>query len=312
MYAFSLSFSTNMPDTLAPVDDVISSFLKQARAGADAAPPKYSGPQEDLPKYEPGPGQSPAVAPDLKFMDIITDAVSSPAGKNALQKAIDELGDSAFSIEVCFTNVARGLANAVAVASTQEQREAILQFQGEWDQYRKVVAHTMLTRTFHNSESQTYIDLLWSSRVVAGHARTAAKGRRTFLKLRVKLRPPQTLRRTSLASSRTKALAFRIRKRKFKAIVRSVDLQQVDLPEDCSDLFLAQQLAEDIKNSQNLSQGFLDLQTNVTEFQERVSVWLQGCEKIEQRVEQLLVDIETTNQAIKKSGFIVMSLFSSC
>lgn len=86
----------------------------------------------------------------------------------------------------------------------------------------------------------------------------------------------------------------------------------VESLEDCSDLCFAQQLAEDIKNSQNLSQGFLDLQTNVTEFQEYVTVWLQRREQIQQRIEQLHGDIEATDQAIKRSGFVAMSSFSSC
>lgn len=80
-------------------------------------------------------------------MDDIADALLSPSGKNSLRGSMDELGDSAFPIAVCFTNVARGFANALPVASTKEQGQDILQFQGNWHQFRKVVAHTMLPVT---------------------------------------------------------------------------------------------------------------------------------------------------------------------
>ena len=157
-----------MPPTLASDDDIINSFLQQVQMGfapSEDLPPYQPGPNpvltdqkdldivaqrgadvmpmctpppEDLPPYEPGPNP---VLTDQKVLDIVMEAVSSLAGKNALQKAIDDLGDSAFSIEVCFTNVARGLASALARTPTPDLERDIRQFQAEWDHYRRVIAH---------------------------------------------------------------------------------------------------------------------------------------------------------------------------
>ena len=126
-----------MVATLSADDDVINSFVQQARKGADVVP-MYTPPPEDLPPYEPGPNPVPT---DQKVLDIVTETVSSPEGKTALRKAIDDLGDSAFSIEVCFTNVARGLASALAKTSTPDLKHDIQQFQEEWDRYRRVIAY---------------------------------------------------------------------------------------------------------------------------------------------------------------------------
>ncbi|KAI6042393.1 hypothetical protein EDC04DRAFT_2660273 [Pisolithus marmoratus] len=89
----------------------------------------------------------------LKFVD---DVLGSPELKSGLQKAVQDLGDSAYSIEICFNNVTDGLRKAVA-KGTQAQQKKLQGYANNW--------------TAHHKE---YIRLLWESRRIAGHARVIA------------------------------------------------------------------------------------------------------------------------------------------
>ncbi|KAI6018939.1 hypothetical protein BKA83DRAFT_4127502 [Pisolithus microcarpus] len=44
-----------------------------------------------------------------ELLQFVDDVLESPESKSALQKAVQDLGDSAYSIEICFNNVADGL-----------------------------------------------------------------------------------------------------------------------------------------------------------------------------------------------------------
>ncbi|KAI6020526.1 hypothetical protein EDC04DRAFT_2735626 [Pisolithus marmoratus] len=89
----------------------------------------------------------------LKFVD---DVLGSPELKSGLQKAVQDLGDSAYSIEICFNNVTDGLRKAVA-KGTQAQRKKLQGYANNWAAHHK-----------------EYIRLLWESRRIAGHVRVIA------------------------------------------------------------------------------------------------------------------------------------------
>ena len=114
---------------IATDDNIINSFMQQAQRDVAV-----------IPVSTPPPDPNPVLT-DQKVSDIAREAVSSPAGKNALQRAIDDLGDPLFPIELFYTNVARGLTSALARVSTPDLERDIRQFQAEWDQYSRVMAY---------------------------------------------------------------------------------------------------------------------------------------------------------------------------
>ncbi|KAI6019310.1 hypothetical protein BKA83DRAFT_4304087 [Pisolithus microcarpus] len=91
-----------------------------------------------------------------ELLQFVDDVLESPESKSALQKAVQDLGDSAYSIEICFNNVADGLRKAQA-QGTQAQRKRLQEYADDW--------------AVHHKE---YADLLWASRRIAGHARVIA------------------------------------------------------------------------------------------------------------------------------------------
>lgn len=103
--------------------------------------------------HDPVPPYHPASEEVLK---VVNDTIKSPQAKSELAKAVKDLGDSAFSIEVCFNNVADGLHKA-QMQGTQEQIQQLKTYADRW--------------AVHHKE---YIRLLWESRRVAGHARATA------------------------------------------------------------------------------------------------------------------------------------------
>ncbi|KAI6019308.1 hypothetical protein BKA83DRAFT_678938 [Pisolithus microcarpus] len=103
--------------------------------------------------HDPVPPYHPASEEVLK---VVNDTIKSPQAKSELQKAVKDLGDSAFSIEVCFNNVADGLHKAQRQGTTAQKRQ-LKTYADNW--------------AVHHKE---YIRLLWESRRVAGHARATA------------------------------------------------------------------------------------------------------------------------------------------
>ncbi|KAI6159033.1 hypothetical protein EDD17DRAFT_1762958 [Pisolithus thermaeus] len=85
----------------------------------------------------------------LKLVDHVLD---SPESKSELRKAVQDLGDSAYSMEICFKNVADGLRKAQA-QGTQTQKKQLQGYADKWVEY---------------------VQLLWESRRIAGHARVIA------------------------------------------------------------------------------------------------------------------------------------------
>ncbi|KIO00274.1 hypothetical protein M404DRAFT_1003964 [Pisolithus tinctorius Marx 270] len=99
---------------------------------------------------DPVPPYSPEEL--LKIVDVL----ESPETKAALQKAVQDLGSSAYSIDISFNNVAEGLRKA-HTQGTQAQRQQLQTFADNW--------------AVHHKE---YTCLLWESRRIAGHARVIA------------------------------------------------------------------------------------------------------------------------------------------
>ncbi|KAI6099992.1 hypothetical protein EDD16DRAFT_453904 [Pisolithus croceorrhizus] len=89
----------------------------------------------------------------LKLVDHVLD---SPESKYELRKAVQDLGDSAYSIEICFRNVADGLREAQA-QGTQTQKKQLKGYADKW--------------AVHHKE---YVQLLCESRRIAGNARVIA------------------------------------------------------------------------------------------------------------------------------------------
>ena len=104
-------------------DNIINSFLQEAQRDAVV-----------MPVSTPPPDPNPVLT-NRKVLDVVREAVSSPAGKNTLRRAIDDLGDPSFPIELFYTNVAHGLASALTRVSTPDLEHDIRQFQEKWDQY---------------------------------------------------------------------------------------------------------------------------------------------------------------------------------
>ncbi|KAI5993769.1 hypothetical protein F5J12DRAFT_962914 [Pisolithus orientalis] len=99
----------------------------------------------------------PPYPTEHEALTTINDILNSPQAKSELRTAVRDLGDSAYSIEVCFKNIAEGLQKALrGVTATQAQD--LERFIAEWSVHHK-----------------TYNTLLWESRRVAGHARATAK-----------------------------------------------------------------------------------------------------------------------------------------
>lgn len=90
-------------------------------------------------------------------LTTINDILNSPQAKTELRTAVRDLGDSAYSIDVCFKNVAEGLQKALR-GVTAAHAQDLGRFVAEWSAHHK-----------------TYNALLWESRRVAGHARATAK-----------------------------------------------------------------------------------------------------------------------------------------
>ncbi|KAI6145970.1 hypothetical protein BKA82DRAFT_4163013 [Pisolithus tinctorius] len=103
--------------------------------------------------HDPVPPYQP---PSEEVLKVVNDTIKSPQAKLELQKAVRDLGDSAYSIEVCFNNVANGLHEAQR-CGTRAQKQIMKKFSDQWKMHHK-----------------EYIRLLWESRRVAGHARATA------------------------------------------------------------------------------------------------------------------------------------------
>ncbi|KAI6143070.1 hypothetical protein BKA82DRAFT_4187951 [Pisolithus tinctorius] len=103
--------------------------------------------------HDPVPPYQPA---SEEVLNVVNDTIKSPQAKSELQRAVRDLGDSAYSIEVCFNNVADGLHEAQRYG-TEAQKQEVKKFSDQWKIHHK-----------------KYIHLLWESRRVAGHARATA------------------------------------------------------------------------------------------------------------------------------------------
>ncbi|KIO00318.1 hypothetical protein M404DRAFT_769009 [Pisolithus tinctorius Marx 270] len=103
--------------------------------------------------HDPVPPYQP---PSEEALKVVNDTIKSPQAKLELQRAVKDLGDSAYSIEVCFNNVADGLHEAQRYG-TEAQKRKVKGFSDQWKMHHK-----------------EYIRLLWESRRVAGHARATA------------------------------------------------------------------------------------------------------------------------------------------
>ncbi|KAI6145969.1 hypothetical protein BKA82DRAFT_4163238 [Pisolithus tinctorius] len=103
--------------------------------------------------HDPVPPYQP---PSEEVLKVVNDTIKSPQAKLELQKAVRDLGDSAYSIEVCFNNVANGLHEAQR-CGTKAQKQSMKKLSDRWKMHHK-----------------EYIRLLWESRRVAGHARATA------------------------------------------------------------------------------------------------------------------------------------------
>ncbi|KAI6143038.1 hypothetical protein BKA82DRAFT_736139 [Pisolithus tinctorius] len=133
LYGETLAFDTGHPKKQA-----ISSFEPEELAIEDHDP---------VPPY----------LTEHEALTIINDILNSPQAKSELRTAVKDMGDSAYSIEVCFKNIAKGLEEALREV-TAAQAQDLRRFIAEWSVHHK-----------------TYNDLLWDSRRVAGVARVTAK-----------------------------------------------------------------------------------------------------------------------------------------
>ncbi|KAI6143049.1 hypothetical protein BKA82DRAFT_4187784 [Pisolithus tinctorius] len=125
--------------------DVIS-FGAKANAAPQAQELAFEV-HDPVPPYQP---------PSEEVSKLVNDTIKSPQAKSELQRAVRDLGDSAYSIEVCFNNVADGLHEAQR-HGTEAQKQDVKKFSDQWKIYHK-----------------EYLRLLWESRRVAGHARATA------------------------------------------------------------------------------------------------------------------------------------------
>ncbi|KAI6019312.1 hypothetical protein BKA83DRAFT_4304162 [Pisolithus microcarpus] len=179
----------------------------------------------------------------LQFAD---DVLESPESKSALRKAVQDLGDSAYSIEVCFNNVADGLRKAQA-QGTQAQRKRLQKYAGDW--------------AVHHKE---YVDLLWASRRIAGHARVIANDfAGDFLGL-------MDATDVTLGEKKTEISAYR------------------------------KQLDEDAKKSSDLSQRFDALRRAVENFENDVMEFLEAGHAVEAELQTTLRTMAEIKQQISQ------------
>lgn len=73
---------------------------------------------------------------DLKSDIALQNYVNSPTAKLALQSCVNELKDSAFSVEICFRNVSRRLSGAVQ--ANESSRRSLDPFRAAWAKCHQV------------------------------------------------------------------------------------------------------------------------------------------------------------------------------
>ncbi|KAI5985024.1 hypothetical protein EDD15DRAFT_2374535 [Pisolithus albus] len=188
----------------------------------------------------------------LQFAD---DVLESPESKSALRKAVQDLGDSAYSIEICFNNVADGLRKAQA-QGTQAQSKKLQKYADDWAAHQKAGSLC--------SPVSEYVDLLWTSRRIAGHARVIAKDfAGDFLGL---------MEATDITLGEKKAEISAYRK----------------------------QLDEDAKKSSDLSQRFDGLRRAVENFESDVMEFLKAGHSLEAELQATLSNVAEIKRQISQ------------
>ncbi|KAI6135453.1 hypothetical protein EDD17DRAFT_1762963 [Pisolithus thermaeus] len=185
-----------------------------------------------------------------ELLKVVDDVLESPESKSALRKAVQDLGDSAYSIEICFNNVADGLRSA-QVQGTQAQKKHLQGYVDNWAVHHK-----------------GYVQLLWESRRVAGHARVIAN---------------------DFAGE-------------FLSLMEATDITLIEKKAEIS--AYRKQLDEDAKKSSDLSQRFDGLRRAVEDFQSDVTGFLKTGRALEAQLQETVREVAEIKQRISQLDVI--------
>ncbi|KAI6118477.1 hypothetical protein EDD16DRAFT_1793989 [Pisolithus croceorrhizus] len=188
-----------------------------------------------------------------ELLKVVDDVLESPESKSALRKAVQDLGDSAYSIEICFNNVADGLRSA-QVQGTQAQKKHLQGYVDNWAVHHK-----------------GYVQLLWESRRVAGHARVIAN---------------------DFAGE-------------FLSWMEATDITLIEKKAEIS--AYRKQLDEDAKKSSDLSQRFDGLRRAVEDFQSDVTGFLKTGRALEAQLQETVREVAEIKQRISQFVFLCNS-----
>ncbi|KAI6000045.1 hypothetical protein EDD15DRAFT_2362628 [Pisolithus albus] len=183
-----------------------------------------------------------------ELLKLADDVLESPESRSALRKAVQDLGDSAYSIDICFNSVADGLRKA-QVQGTQAQRKTLREYADSWAEY---------------------VDLLWVSRRIAGHARVIAN---------------------DFAGD-------------FLGLMEATDLTLEEKKAEIS--AYRKQLDEDAKKSSDLSRRFGSLRRAVGNFESEVTEFLRAGYALEAELQATLREVAEIKQKISQLDAILL------
>ncbi|KAI5985025.1 hypothetical protein EDD15DRAFT_2374536 [Pisolithus albus] len=179
--------------------------------------------------------------PPEELLQFADDVLESPESKLVLQRAVQDIGDSAYSIDTSFISVADGLRKAQA-QGTPVQKEQLQGFADIWAEY---------------------VHLLWDSRRIAGDARVIAEDfAGNFLGL---------MAATDITLAEKKAEISAYRKQLDKDAKKSMDLsQRFDELRTAVGNF-ENDVIEFLKTGRGLELELLEAGKTVAEIKERIS-----------------------------------------
>ncbi|KAI6000049.1 hypothetical protein EDD15DRAFT_2488160 [Pisolithus albus] len=179
--------------------------------------------------------------PPEELLQFADDVLESPESKLVLQRAVQDIGDSAYSIDTSFISVADGLRKAQA-QGTPVQKEQLQGFADIWAEY---------------------VHLLWDSRRIAGDARVIAEDfAGNFLGL---------MAATDITLAEKKAEISAYRKQLDKDAKKSMDLsQRFDELRTAVGNF-ENDVVEFLKTGRGLELELLEAGKTVAEIKERIS-----------------------------------------
>ncbi|KAI6019311.1 hypothetical protein BKA83DRAFT_4304134 [Pisolithus microcarpus] len=183
--------------------------------------------------------------PPEEWLQFADDVLESPEGKSVLQKAVQDLGDSAYSIDTSFISVADGLRKAQA-QGTPAQKDQLQGYVDIWAALHK-----------------EYVHLLWDSRRIAGHARVIAQDfAGDFLSL---------MAATDITLDEKKAEILAYRKQLDEDAKKSMDLsQRFDELHKAVENF-ENDVIEFLKTENELELELLEAGKTVAEIKQRIS-----------------------------------------